>query len=186
MHVWSKPHHSLFQAALVLTAAGILGCSEQPANSAQGAPSVDGGSEEAVAALPPDRGRLLQRSAELWQHKQAGDWIQVYDFLTPQNKRGTPLFKFLSGKENHVYENASHGRVLEIDEDRGFVEVQVEWTPTHPILATVDNADGPMTQIIDEVDEWRWSEGEWCLSKQHRTSELRKTHPHLWAQDGKD
>ena len=44
----------------------------------------------------------------------------------------------------------------------------------------------PDWQIIDEVDEWRWSEGEWCLSKQHRTSELRKTHPHLWAQDGED
>jgi len=157
----------------------LLGCSQDAQEGSRSARTPD----EEVVALAPDRERLLERAHEFWQHKQAGDWIQVYDFLAPQAKQATPLGKFLSGKENHIYEDASDPLLLKIDEDRGFVEIHVQWTPTHPILATVDNADGPMSQILDEVDEWIWSEGEWWLAQQHRVSEIRKTHPHLWAPD---
>ena len=134
----------------------------------------------------PDEARLLQRSTELWQHKQAGDWIQVYDFLSPEFKSVMPLGKFLNGKENHVYEDASDPLVLKIMEDRGYVEIHVQWTPTHPILSTVDNGDGKITEILDEVDEWVWSEGEWWLAQQHRLEELRVTKPQIWIQDDEE
>ena len=169
--------HSMSSLACLVSLLMLAGCSEdlsaeQPATRA---------TEEVATSLPPDRERLLERSREYWQHKQAGDWIQVFDFLSPQSKQVMPLGKFLVGKENHVYKGASDPLILKIKEGRGYVEIHVEWTPTHPILATVDNASGSMAQILDEVDEWQWSDGEWWLSKQHRMSELRKTHPQLWA-----
>ena len=158
----------------------LLGCSPEAPEGPSGDQTPD---EEVVAVLPPDSDRLLERARELWQHKQGGDWIQVYDFLAPQYKRGMPLGKYLSGKENHIYEDASDPLLLKIKEDRGFVEIHVQWTPTHPILATIDNAEGPLTQVLDEVDEWIWYDGEWWLAQQHRLKEIRRSHPFLWAPD---
>jgi len=176
----TSPSALLF--ACLLSAA----CAESTPSGSLGAPV---GSEESagrVATPLPDEERLLQRSSELWQHKQEGDWIQVYDFLAPGYKASMPLGKFLSGKENHTYEDASDPLVLKIEGDRGFVEIHVKWTPTHPILSSVDNAEGSLTQILDEVDEWVWSEGEWWLAQQHRIADLRKTHPQIWMQEAEE
>lgn len=163
----------------LLSLLALLGCSQEPSLSSMSATSANERAEDALV-LAPDSSRLLERSRELWQHKQAGDWIQVYDFYAPEYKRARPLGKFLAGREYHLYEDASEPLILKIDEDRGFVEIHVQWTPTHPILGTVDNSTGPLTQILDEVDEWLWSEGEWWLARNHRLSELRRTHPYLW------
>jgi len=184
MYKPSNPPKALLFASL-LCATTLLSCAESASESARRAPVAGEGSDAVVAALPPDEERLLQRSTELWQHKQAGDWIQVYDFLAPGYKAAMPLGKFLSGKENHIYEDASDPLVLKIDEDRGYVEIHVQWTPTHPILSSVDNAEGSLTQILDEVDEWVWSEGEWWLAQQHRIADLRTTHPQIWVREDK-
>jgi hypothetical protein len=181
-----KTTHTTPNALLLaglLSAAALSSCAESASPSASGAPAASEGSTEKVAELLPDEERLLQRSTEFWQHKQAGDWIQVYDFLAPGYKSSMPLGKFLSGKENHIYEDASDPLVLKIEEDRGFVEIHVQWTPTHPILSSVDNAEGSLTQILDEVDEWVWSEGEWWLAQQHRIADLRTTHPQIWMRE---
>lgn len=164
-------------AASLFALVVLLGCSQDAAEG----PRSERTPDEEVVVLAPDSERLLKRAQELWQHKQAGDWIQVYDFMAPKYKQARPLVEFLPGKEHHVYEDVSGPLLLKVEEDRGYVEIHVRWTYTHPILSTVDNADGPVTQTIDEVDEWLWSDGEWWLAQQHRSSELRETHPHLWA-----
>jgi len=180
MNSLSKISLTLLSAALSLSLLTLSGCSEPASRESGGASPAE--NNEAEAALP-DRERLLVRSEELWQHKQAGDWIQVYDFLAPRYKAATPLGKFISGKENHIYEDASDPLVLKIEEDRGYVEIHVQWTPTHPILSAVDNPEGTLTQILDEVDEWVWADGEWWLAQQHRISDLRTTHPHIWVSE---
>jgi hypothetical protein len=179
MKIASAPSQALIIACL-LSAATLQSCVESASPGSSGVSAATEDAVEVVADLSPDEGRLLQRSTELWQHKQVGDWIQVYDFLAPAYKAAMPLGKFLSGKENHIYEDASDPLVLKIEEDRGYVEIHVQWTPIHPILTSVDNAEGSLTQILDEVDEWVWSEGEWWLAQQHRISELRTTHPQIW------
>lgn len=171
-----KTAASLF-TSLGLLSLGLMGCAQDT----QGAPEDAVAQVEDEPELAPAPARLPERAKEMWEHKQAGDWIQVYDFLAPEYKRAVPLGKFLRGKENHIYEDASNPHVLKIEGDRGFVEIHVQWTPTHPILSTVDNGGGSLTEILDEVDEWVWTDGEWWLAQQHRVSELRKTHPHLWA-----
>jgi hypothetical protein len=185
MKITYTPSKALFFTC-ILSAASLQSCVENPSQGASGAPVVSEDAAEESVALLPDEERLLHRSAELWQHKQAGDWIQVYDFLAPGFKASMPLGKFLSGKENHIYEDASDPFVLKIEKDRGYVEVHVQWTPTHPILSSVDNAEGSLTQILDEVDEWVWLEGEWWLAQQHRIADLRTTHPRLWVRDDKE
>jgi len=170
-------------SSLLAVAAMSLSCVESAGESGHEHALIEGDSLSAVAEERPDEARLLQRSTELWQHKQAGDWIQVYDFLAPEFKAVMSLGKFLDGKENHIYEDASDPLVLKILDDRGYVEVHVQWTPTHPILSTVDNSDGPLTEILDEVDEWVWSGGEWWLAQQHRLEELRVTKPQIWLQE---
>ena len=172
--------------ACLFAAATLPSCAESGSLTSAGAPGASEGSPEELVQLVPDKGRLLQRSTELWQHKQAGDWIQVYDFLAPGFKSSMPLGKFLSGKENHIYEDASDPLVLKIEKDRGYVEVHVQWTPTHPILSSVDNAEGSLTQILDEVDEWVWSDGEWWLAQQHRIADLRTTHPQIWMREDEE
>ena len=181
----SKPLN--FALSSLLAAAVIsLSCVESAGEGGREHAVIQDGSTSALADVRPDEARLLQRSTELWQHKQAGDWIQVYDFLAPEFKSVMPLGKFLNGKENHTYEDASDPLVLKIMEDRGYVEIHVQWTPTHPILSTVDNSDGPLTEILDEVDEWVWSDGEWWLAQQHRLEELRVTRPQIWIREDKE
>ena len=177
MKTESKIYPAHLIAATLLSCMTLLGCTEGTSSEA----SI---TAEGVASALPSEQRLLARSQELWQHKQAGDWIQVYDFLAPGYKAVMPLGKFLSGKENHVYEDATDPLVLKIEKDRGYVEIHVQWTPTHPILSAVDNVEGTLTQILDEVDEWVWADGEWWLAQQHRISDLRATHPHIWVSEG--
>ena len=158
-----NPIHALERVALCFLLTGLAACSGERAE------------------LPVER--LQERARELWQYKQRGDWIQVYAFLAPEYRRQTPLAEYIAGREHHVYEDASTPLLIKLVQDRAFLEVHVQWTPTHPILATVDNAEGPLTRTLELVDEWIWAEGEWWMAQQHRLSDVRRSHPELWVED---
>jgi len=170
------PLHALERVALCLLMTGLAACSGERAEP----PRAAGGESESVEAQGE---RLLERARELWEYKQRGDWIQVYAFLAPEYRRQTPLAEYIAGKEHHIYEDASAPLIIKFVRDRAFLEVRVQWTPTHPILATADNAEGPLTRTLELVDEWIWAEGEWWMAQQHRLSDVRKSHPELWVRD---
>lgn len=147
----------------------------QDSNDAAQAPAV-------TAPAQPDAKRLLARSEERWNYVTNADWIQAYDFLSPERQRIQKLATFLGGKEHHEYGKASKPALIAIEGNQGYLEVSVDWTPHHPELAAAENLpEGPdsMKETLAMVETWEWLDGEWYFHDAGRRNEFFAAHPKL-------
>ncbi len=131
-----------------------------------------------------DAAALERRAAERWQLIEKEDWIQSYDYLAPQLRRQQPLGEYLSGSTDHHYIVKTNPAFIARDDRLGYLQVIVEWTPTHAELATAANVDdGSLTQDIDMTETWGFHEGEWYFLKAQRSSDFRKQNPKVFRRD---
>ncbi|MBK7876416.1 MAG: hypothetical protein IPJ77_11785 [Planctomycetes bacterium] len=135
-----------------------------------------------VAAVPakpeatPER--LLERANERWQKIVKADWIQAYDYLSPEQKRQMPISQYLQNKQNHRYENPKLGEVLRCDGTDAFLRMTVLWTPQHPKVKEVKLEPGQtLTQDVEMYESWRWAEGDWTYVRAQRPDEFFQDHP---------
>lgn len=164
-------------SALALTLAGCGG-SDSGASSDSGTNStarVDAASET------PDPARAAERSATRWDHKVAADWIQVYDFVLPELRRGQSLGRFLTDKEHHHYEKPSKPRLLGTRDRLAFVEVTALWTPTHPMVLSANNLNSleELRQELTIVETWAFARGEWYWTREERQNEFFEANPDI-------
>jgi hypothetical protein len=136
-----------------------------------------------AAARPkpePTGERLMQRSMDRWQKIMQDDWVAAYDFLTPEQKKGVPLAKYLGGKASHDYANPKVTEVVGIDSDGGYLRLTVLWTPQHPALAQVKLEPGQsLTQEVELIETWRWVDGDWGYVEAQRVEEFFEKKPEL-------
>ncbi len=173
---------SLTLAAVLLvgSATFLPGCDVKPA---QAAPTPAVGA--VVNKAEPTQERVLARMTDRWQKVVKADWIQAYDFLSPEQKRQMPISQYLQNKQNHRYENARVGEVLLCDGKDAFVKVTVLWTPQHPRVKEVKLEPGQtLTQEVEMYESWRWAEGDWTYVRAQRPDEFFQDHPEMLR--GKD
>jgi hypothetical protein len=136
----------------------------------------------AAAPSEPDPKLLLTRVRERWNFVTNQDWIQAYDFFSPARKRVERLTGFLGGKEYHEYGEASKPVLVAIEENLGYVELTVDWTPHHPELLTaanLDEAPAGLTQTLHMIETWEWVDGQWYYRGAERRNEFFDAHPRL-------
>lgn len=119
----------------------------------------------------------LKRSQTRWEVIEGGDWIQAYEFLSPSRKRQESLGRFLQGKDDHEYRNATKPVLLGEEGDQAFLEVSVRWTPHHDILDTAHNKPEDYTQTLNVIETWHWVDGVWCWIKLERQNEFLAANP---------
>lgn len=166
-----------FAAALVAGSVLLLpACKDR---STQEKPAPSAAAQDAKPA-EPTRERLVARATERWAKIVQADWIQAYDFLSPEQKRATPLAQYLMNKQNHRYENPHVGEVLACDGKDGYVQVSSLWTPQHPKFKEVKLEPGQsLTQAIEMIESWRWAEGDWTYLRAQNPEEFYQEHPEL-------
>ncbi len=166
-------------SALALTLASC-GDAKNTDPSTQGAGTTTA-SLDAAAAEKPDPARALERSAARWDHKVAGDWIQVYDFVLPELRRGQSLGRFLTDKEHHHYEKPSKPRLLGVRDRLAFVEVTALWTPTHPMVVSANNLNSleELRQELTVVETWAAARGEWYWTREERPNDFFEANPDI-------
>lgn len=158
-----------------LTAAVLIpiGCSDGSAH-AKDAAAV---AQKAETAHPTQE-RLVARVSARWAHIVKEDWIQAYDFQTPQVKAAAALSQYLMNKSNHKYANPRVSEVLRCADGDAAVKVTALWTPQHPKLKHVELEPGQsLTQEIELIESWRWVEGEWGYVRAQRPEEFFRDHP---------
>lgn len=179
---WKFVLGSLLMAGTVM---GIQSCNEDP---------EDGKSDGAKAAAPAPAAEkttehLLARSEARWEHVAGGDWIDSYDYLSPTIKQWMSIYQFLEGKGNHKYENPSKPELVAYDpedEDKAYVQVNVKWTPLHPILAQVEERPEDLGARIDMIETWVWVDGDWGMEwPPARVSDFYDSHPELLKGESK-
>jgi len=151
--------------------------------------SVDAGAKPAAAAAPttpaPTAARVAARSADRWQHIAKKEWIEAYDFLTPDQKASVSLANYLQGKQYHEYANPRVGEVLKIQKDAAYVRVSALWTPHHPQLAKVKLEPGQsLTEEIDMIETWRFVGGDWYYLRAQNEEEFFQQHADLLKKSG--
>ena len=177
---------SLKLAALLLCSALVASCGD---SGAVGTTEVSSGTAmgtEAAPAVklePADPAHALVRAAARWDHKVVGDWIQVYDYVLPELRRGIPLGQFLTGKEHHVYENPTKPFLLGTKGNLAYVEVTTLWSTLHPIVLGANNLDSPesLRHELAVVETWQHSNGEWYWIKEERQGEFFEANPDFLA-----
>lgn len=178
------PFHRL--ATLALSSALVLGLAACSDSSSSGTSSEDGQTSTSAQLDPAvanqDAARAVVRSAERWDHKVAGDWIQVYDYMLPEMRRTVSLGNFLTDKEFHVYENPTKPSLLGTRDGKlAFVEVTTLWTPMHPMVLAANNLESieDLRQEIAIVETWVFSRGEWYWMKEERQREFLDENPDI-------
>jgi len=132
----------------------------------------------------PTLDTLTARALARWQLIENEDWIQAYSFLGDISRRHQDLGQYLSGSSDHHYLIKSSPQFVAADEKFAYVQVLVEWTPTHPALLQANNVDqGTLTQDIDMIETWTWQGDDWYFLTGVRESEFRAAHPSLFARD---
>lgn len=165
-------------SALALTLAGC-GDAKTDGSSTPGAGTatarLDGPAEK------PDPARALERAATRWDHKVAADWIQVYDYVLPDLRRGQSLGRFLTSKENHHYEKPSKPRLLGTRDRLAFIEVTALWTPTHPMVLSANNLNSleELRQELTVVETWAFARGEWYWTREERQGDFFEANPDI-------
>jgi hypothetical protein len=162
---------------LVVTLPGCGGSASQ-------AGSVEVGQASTKPVIVPtvgDPSQAVARSAARWDHKVAGDWIQVYDFVLPDLRRGQSLGRFLTDKEYHVYENPTKPLLLGVRDKLAFIEVTVLWTPLHPIVLSANNLESAeeLRQELPIVETWVFAQGQWYWMKEERQREFFDENPDI-------
>lgn len=141
----------------------------------------------AVAKAEPTNELLLQRANDRWGKIVKADWIEVYDYLTPEQKQQVPLAQYLQNKQSHKYENPRVAEVLKNDGRVAYVHVFALWTPIHERLKQVHLEPGQtLTQEVEMYESWRWQQGEWLYIRAERPDEFFAAHRELLQGDSKE
>lgn len=144
---------------------------------------ADADAEPEAPAEPTDAG-LVARSAQRLELIEKADWIQSYDFLAPQVRRQQPLGDYLKGTEDNHYIVKRAPALIAREGRLGYLQVVIDWTPTHSELQTAANIDdGNLTQELDLTETWGFQDGEWHFLKWERSNEFRRSHPKLFRRD---
>lgn len=173
---------SLFAfGALVLSTA----CSSETeaAGPPQGATAKS--SEAAAVVAEPQVAALVSRAQARWQLIENEDWIQSYSYLAKEIREFQDLGAYLSGASVHEYIVKQEPLLVGQDGLQAYVQVLVEWTPTHPELKNAANADqGSLTQDIDMIETWTWENGDWFFVNGARARDFIQEHPSLFRRKG--
>lgn len=153
-------------------------CDQQPAlaqntNTAPAAP-----------VLQPTNERLATRAAERWAKIANTDWIAAYEFLSPEQKKATPIGTYLQNKSHHKYENPKVQNVLQNDGKNAILRVTCLWTPVHELIKTVKLEPGQsLTQEVEMYETWRWADGDWTYMRAQRPEDFFQEHPEMLKAD---
>jgi hypothetical protein len=161
----------------------VAGCDDAAAPKAD-APKPVAASTAPAASPTPER--LTERVRAMWERKVAADWVEVYDFLSPQARKLTPISRYLQGKEYHTYANPRVHEVLHLDKDKAHVRVSMLWTPTHPQIQQVHLDPGQtldVTQDVETIETWRWTDGEWYFVEAASVDDFFEEHPEFLKKD---
>jgi hypothetical protein len=146
---------------------------------------------ESASASPaeirrPTESRLIERSKERWRLSSAGEWIDVYDLLSPKVKKQMSLYAFLDGKQHHVFNDPSAPRLVGVEGAKAYTEVTVTWTPQHPALMRAEIPEGEsLTERFELIETWEWVENDWYLEwPPERPAEFFEQHPDLLKKSG--
>ena len=158
-------------------AAGAAACSETGAAPPVGA-KADAKPSAAVANAPaPTAERLTERVHAMWAKKTAAQWVEVYDMIAPQMRKRMPISQFLSGKEYHTYANPVLHEVIQLDPDGSWVRVSAIWTPRHPQIQKALQPGESVTQEVESVETWLWTDGDWYYVESASIDDFVEKHP---------
>ena len=73
------------------------------------------------------------------------DWIEAYNFITPEVRKVNPIGKYLQGKENHKYDNPVIEKVVAKDEAKGEATVACPGCGKQVSAETVRHSHKPGT-----------------------------------------
>lgn len=133
-----------------------------------------------VKQRQPTPAQLIERANVRWQRIVKAEWIEAFDFLTPEQKQTTSLTQYLQGKQNHQYEHARVQDVIHADGQNAYLRVTTLWTPHHPQLSTVKLEPGQtLTQEVTMVESWRWVDNDWMYVRAQREEEFFQEHAEL-------
>ncbi len=136
----------------------------------------------APAAKTPTEEALMERARARWASIDKEDWIEAYNFITPEVRKVNPIGKYLQGKENHRYDNPVIEKVVAKDEAKGVVYVRsrVLWTPQHAQLKTLKLEPGQtLTEEVPIVETWKWLQNDWYFVEQEGADKFFEAHPEL-------
>lgn len=148
---------SFFIAGLVLIAVAITSCSD-------GIATVDAAASTSKAEKTAER--LVDRSTSRWKlvvaaQEDDSKWIDAYEYEMPEVRKRETLAVFLDGKEKFHYDSPTQPRVLLIDGDDAYVQVDCTWLAfMHPVIAK--NNPGHQ-ELMEMLEVWHWSEGDWYM-----------------------
>ncbi len=163
----------------------LIGCGpdlEAAPTGADDAAQSSAASDEAVVDAAPDLDKVSARAAARWDAIVAGDWIQAYDYMTPDAKKLVSLASFLGGKEYHEYRNPTKAFIIDSVGDEAYLEFSVLWETHNPQVVIAANNPGDLTQEMHIIETWTWQDGEWFWVATERTKEFMAAHPEV----GKD
>jgi len=144
-------------------------------------------SAPAAEGVHPLLASLNQRADDRWNLIENEDWIQSYSYLSREIRAIQDLGTYLKGSSDHNYVVKSDPVLVGQDGLYAYVQVLVEWTPTHAELRNAANADeGGFTQDIDMIESWVWEDGEWFFVKGERARDFIHEHPSLFRRGGQD
>lgn len=176
---------ALVSSSLALAGLLVAGCSQE-------SPPPP---TPAVASTPapkpqPTKERLVERCKERWAKIEKKDWVSAYDMLAPEPKQALLLSQFLSQKSSHTYADPKVVEVLRIDGEIGYVRSTAMWTPQHPQLELLKDPESlaelkrRFPEKIDQVETWRFADGDWGWLDAKGVHEFFEKHPELLrAQD---
>lgn len=172
--------NSVFAFALALGALTLApGCDQRPAL-AQTTAAV----APAAPVLQPTNERLQERAAARWENITRADWIAAYEYLSPDQKKVTPIGTYLQNKSHHKYENPKVQSVLQNDGKNAILRMTCLWTPVHELIKTVKLEPGQtLTQDVEMYETWRWADGDWTYVRAQRPEDFFHEHPELLKAD---
>lgn len=132
------------------------------------------------AAAQPTEEQLLARARARWAAIDKEDWIDAYNFITPEVRKVNPLARYLQGKENHRYDNPVVESIVGRDEKQGTVMLRsrVLWTPQHPQVKQVKLEPGQtLTEEVPIVETWKWNQTDWFFVEQEGADKFFEAHP---------
>lgn len=134
----------------------------------------------AVGQAAPTPERLIERSTARWKRVAKAEWIEAYEFITPEQKQAISLNQYIQGKSVHEYGNPRVGQVLKLEKDLGYLRVSALWTPHHPALDKVKLEPGQtLTEDLDMIESWRFVGGDWFYLRAQNEEEFYEQHPDL-------
>lgn len=167
------------------TLAVLSACSNE--TEAAGPSSADAAKSGAALAevVAPQVSALVPRAKSRWQLIENEDWIQSYSYLAKQIRAFQDLGGYLSGSAVHKYVVKQEPVLIGQDGVQAYVQVLVEWTPTHEELKSAANAaQGSLTQDIDMIETWTWENGDWYFVNGDRARDFIQEHPSLFRRKG--